>query len=55
VHVGVEAVAQQLRESLELSTRMSSSKLDGKDLDLASQVRRAVVPKTITTCMHAER
>ena len=40
VHVGVEAVAQQLRQSRELSTRMGSSKLDlEKDLTLASQVR----------------
>lgn len=39
VHVGVEAVAERLRESLVLAKRMASSKLLPKDLDSATQVR----------------
>jgi hypothetical protein len=38
VHVGVEAVAQRLRESLALTKRVASNKLAPKDLDLATQV-----------------
>lgn len=49
VHVGVEAVAQRLRESLALAKRMASSKLLPNDLDSATQVRpsHAVVDRCV--------
>lgn len=38
VHVGVESVAERLRESLELTKRMAGTKLQDKELETATQV-----------------
>lgn len=42
VNVGVEAVAQRLRESFALTKRMAAHKLMPKDLELANQASRSI-------------
>lgn len=49
VYVGVEAVAERLRESLALAKRMANSKLLPKDLDSTSQVRPSPPPTQLWT------